>query len=214
MDQKQALKAIYANVMDDPSAQAIAHTYAEAFIKAVGTGNEPELLEEYTSFVEDVLASFPEYYQLLTSGILSQDEQLGLIDRVVGNKGSEIFVNFLRVLAKHDRLNLLPLILTESQLIHEKNSGRQRVEVTSAKELNESELKKIQEKLASTLSFEPIIVSKVNPELIGGIVIQIGDKVYDSSLRSRMKQLRDRLRQRSLHEIQSGRDRFCHPEGN
>jgi F-type H+-transporting ATPase subunit delta len=214
MDKKQAIKAIYANVMDDPSAQAIARVYAEAFISAVGTDKEVELVEEFTSLVEDILAEFPDFYQLLTSGILSQDEQLGLIDRVVGKKGTEIFVNFLRVLARHGRLDLLPAILKESQLIHEKNAGKQRVKVTSAKELNESEIKNIQDKLAASLPFTPIIMPEVNPDLIGGIVIQIGDKVYDSSLRSRLKQLRDRLRQRSLNEIQSGRDRFCHSEGN
>jgi len=214
MDKKQALKAIYANVMEDPAAETIARVYADAFINASGTDKEAELVEEFTSFVEDILAEFPDFYQLLTSGILSHDDQLGLIDRVVGKKGTEIFVNFLRVLARHGRLDLLPVILKESQLIHEKNSGKQRVKVTSAKKLNETELKNIQDKLAASLPFSPIIIAEVNPELIGGIVIQIGDKVYDSSLRSRLKQLRDRLRQRSLNEIQSGRDRFCHSEGN
>jgi F-type H+-transporting ATPase subunit delta len=49
---------------------------------------------------------------------------------------------------------------------------------------------------------------------LGGIVIRVGDTIYDSSLALRIKQLRERLRQRSLHEIQSGRDRFGHPEGD
>lgn len=214
MDKKQALKDIYSHVLDDPGAEAIARTYAEAFIKACGPGNEDELLEEYTSFMVDVLAQHPDFNEILTSGFLGPDELLEIIDRVIGNQGSKIFVNFLRVLIRHHRLELLAPILKESQLIHEKNSGKQRVEVTSAVELNEDQLKNIQDKLSAKLPFEPILVHKVNPDLIGGILIQIGDKVYDSSLQARLRQLKGRLSQRSLNEIQSGRDRFCHTEGN
>ncbi|MCA9036130.1 MAG: F0F1 ATP synthase subunit delta, partial [Planctomycetaceae bacterium] len=48
----------------------------------------------------------------------------------------------------------------------------------------------------------------------GGLIIQVGDTVYDSSLRSRLQQLRGRLVEKALNEIQSGRDRFSHTEGN
>ena len=55
-------------------------------------------------------------------------------------------------------------------------------------------------------------VAAVATLLIGGIVIRVADTVYDSSLATRVAQLRDRIQQRSLHEIQSGRDRFGTPE--
>jgi probable F420-dependent oxidoreductase len=62
--------------------------------------------------------------------------------------------------------------------------------------------------------FDAILETSQDPELIGGMVIQVGDTVYDASLKTRISQLRDRLRQRSLNEVQSGRDRFSHPEGD
>ena len=55
---------------------------------------------------------------------------------------------------------------------------------------------------------------QVDESLIGGLVIQVGDTVYDSSLRTRIKTLAGRLTERTLNEIQSGRDRFSHPEGD
>ncbi len=119
-------------------------------------------------------------------------------------------MNFLRVLARHDRLDLLPLILRESRLKHELASGKRRVQVRSARELTEEMKQRIRKQLAETLNFDPILETRVDPSLLGGVVIRIGDTVYDSTLRSRMKQLRERMRQRSLHEIQSGRDRFSH----
>ncbi len=80
--------------------------------------------------------------------------------------------------------------------------------------LSDQSRDRIRQRLAESLPFEPILETQVDPSLIGGIVIRVGDTVYDSSLATRVTQLRDRLQQRSLYEIQSGRDRFSSAEGN
>jgi F-type H+-transporting ATPase subunit delta len=118
------------------------------------------------------------------------------------------------VLARHDRLEILPLILSESRLRHEMLTGRKRVRVTSAQSLSDDRLATIRQQLDDALSFEPIVEPAVDESLLGGLIIQIEDTVYDSSLRTRLKQLRGRMRERSLHEIQSGRNRFSSPEGD
>ena len=63
------------------------------------------------------------------------------------------------------------------------------------------------------ITITPLVHSSVQIEY-QGLVIQVDDTVYDGSLRTRLKQLRGRLDNRSIHEIQSGRDRFSHPKGN
>ena len=123
-------------------------------------------------------------------------------------------MNFLRVLAKHDRLDLLPIIAEEAQLEFEKVTGRGRVQVTSAKPLSDEQLNNIIQSLKSKLSFDPIVEPRVDPTVLGGLVIQIGNVIHDGSIKTQIKSLRGRLQQRSLHEIQSGRDRFSSPEGN
>jgi len=202
------------SVLEDPSAQAVAKTYADAFLNAAAGVGIEAALEEFASLLEDVLGKYPDFEAVLLSGIVTRDEKIGLIDRVIAPFGSELFTNFLRVLAKHDRLELLPLILQESQLGHEARTGRRRVQVTSAQPLSATAQQKIQERLTQSLPFQPIVEAKTDSALLGGLVIQVGDTVFDGSLRTRLKQLRNRLRERSLHEIQSGRDRFSHSEGN
>lgn len=196
------------SVLEDPSSQAIARVYANAFLNA---GAE---LEEFASFVDDVLTANPEFDHLLTSGLLSRDEAIGIIDRVVGEHGSGAFANFLKVLAQHDRLGLLPQILEATRLENEKRNNQQRVHVLSAQPLDAAAIERVQAKIAEAFDFEPIIIPEVDPTLIGGLVIRVGNSVYDGSLRSRLNQLAKRLQQRSLHEIQSGRDRFGSPEGD
>jgi F-type H+-transporting ATPase subunit delta len=201
------------SVLEDPSTQAIANVYATSFLNAAGD-QAGDRLEEFTSFVNDVLNANPEFRTILISGVANQDEQVQIIDRVVGPHGSEFFANYLKVLVKHERLGLLPQILEATQLEFEKRNGQQRVQVVSVTPLDDAALGRVREKIASAFSFDPIIENVTDPKLLGGLVIRVNNKVYDGSLRSRLNQLAKRMQQGSLHEIQSGRDRFSHPEGD
>lgn len=206
------IKTRIESVMEDPSAGAIARTYADAFLNALPAGDVQVALDEFRSFVEDVLEKQPDFNRLLTSGIVGRDQKLTLIERIVAGRGSELFTNFLRVLARHDRLDLLPLILAQCGIEAEKRTGRKRVQVVTARALSESALNKVRDSLAAQFSIQPIVEPIVDPGILGGLRIRVGDTVYDGSLRARLTQLRHRVRERSLNEIQSGRDRFSHPE--
>jgi F-type H+-transporting ATPase subunit delta len=200
------------SVMEDPSAQALARTYADALLDASAASGTESVLEELGSFVDDVLLKVPALRDVFDSLVISRDEKIRLIDQVVAPRASEILTNFLRVLARHGRLELLPAILSEARVRYDMRQGRQRVQVISARPLDSQAENRIRNRLAESLPFQPILETQVDPSLIGGIVIRVGDTVYDSSLAMRIKQLRERLQQRSLHEIQSGRDRFGYPE--
>ncbi|MBQ18878.1 MAG: ATP synthase F1 subunit delta [Planctomycetaceae bacterium] len=202
------------SVMEDPSARAVARVYATALLDASAGVGVASTLEELGSFLSDVLDAHPGFADLLGSVAVGRDQKLAMIDRVVGPVGTPLFTSFLKTLARHDRLELLPLILDEAHRIDDRRSGRKRVEVTTATPLDPTVLESIRQRIDAAFTFSPILDPRIDPSLIGGMVIQVENTVYDSSLRTRMKQLRDRLRERSLHEIQSGRDRFSHPEGD
>ena len=117
-------------------------------------------------------------------------------------------------MARHDRLDLLPAILESVKLENEKRHNQRRVQVVSAQPLSDGALANVKAKLAGAFDFDPIIETQTDPKLIGGLVVRVGNSVYDGSLRSRLNQLAKRMQQGSLHEIQSGRDRFSTPEGD
>jgi F-type H+-transporting ATPase subunit delta len=201
------------SVMEDPSSQAVARTYADALLDAAGTGTDG-VLEELGSFVDDVLDKLPDLREIFFSRIVGREEKLRLIDRVFESRSSPIVANFLRVLVRHDRIELIPLIVREARLRHEVRSGRRRIQIKTAMPLSDQAQERLRTRLAQSLPFDPILETQVDPSLIGGIVIRVADTVYDSSLATRVAQLRERIQQRSLHEIQSGRDRFSSAEGN
>jgi F-type H+-transporting ATPase subunit delta len=202
------------HVLEDPSAKAVARVYAVAFLDAAASTGAQQPLEELTSLWDDVLSPNPQAVRLLTSEATSRDDKLGMIERAVAPHASELLTNFLRVLARHERLDLLPNILGEAWNEHEARSNQKRVTIRSALELTAEQLKQIQSRLEAALPYHPVLQPVHDPSMVGGLVIQVGDTVFDGSLRTRLKNLQDRLRERYLHEIQSGRDRFSSAEGN
>jgi F-type H+-transporting ATPase subunit delta len=80
--------------------------------------------------------------------------------------------------------------------------------VRAAAQLDDAQQNTLRDTLRSALSKEPILNIKVDPNLLGGMVVQVGDEVFDASVRTRIETLRKQLLASSSHEIQVRRDRF------
>ncbi len=199
-------------VLEDPGALAVATLYARSYLNAAESTGTSDAEEELVSFIDDVLAGHPEFRRVLTSDSVGRKDKLDLVNRVVAPRCSEFFANFLKVLIQHGRIELIDEIREVAARVREELAGHQRVQVRSAQPLTDSSRSRVVSQLRDKLGFEPILQESVDESLIGGLVIQVGDTVYDSSLRTRLKSLAGRLTERTLNEIQSGRDRFSHPE--
>lgn len=202
------------NVMEDPSAQSVAKVYAVAYLDSAGASGSDDAVSELSSFVDDVLSPNVQFDQLMRGSALGRDEKLQLIGRVVTGRATPLFTKFLKVLAHHGRVDLLRSIRQQVEIEHERRAGKRRISVSSAVELSPESVATIRSSLATSLGCDPILETRIDPSLIGGLVVRVGDTVYDGSLKTQVKQLRARLRERCLNEIQRGRDRFSHPEGN
>tara|TARA_R110002095_G_scaffold78106_3_gene67212 strand:+ start:5985 stop:6587 length:603 start_codon:yes stop_codon:yes gene_type:complete len=200
--------------MEDPGATSIAKVYAKAFLGSIKESDRDSAIKEFTEFLNVAITDNPAFGKILKSRSLNKDERLSLIDRVVAPHASELLTNFLRVLVRHERLDLLEQIFSQISKQRDSETGKKAVVVRSAFELSDDTLTSIKQRLSDTLGFSPVIKTSIDQSVIGGLVIQVDDTVYDGSLRTRLKQLRGRLSNRSIHEIQSGRDRFSHPAGN
>ena len=200
--------------MEDPGARSVAKVYSQAYLDAAGADGVSAALEELGSFVSDVLAVNPEFDHMLRTQELNVDSKLQLLEKVVVPRSTPLFANFIRVVGQHDRLDLLPLIHDLAVREVERRLGRRRVQVTSAAELSSETLESIRSSMATALSTQPILEARIDPTLLGGMMIRVGDTVYDGSLKTQMKQLRASLHERCLNEIQRGRDRFSHQDGN
>jgi F-type H+-transporting ATPase subunit delta len=210
---EEKLATRHVTVLEDPGAAQVARTYAAALLDAAGAESD-SVMQEYGEFIRDVLPKTPDLAKVLLSQSLGLDDTIALFDKAIAPHVSPLFANFLRVLAKHRRLNLFRLIFDLATREAEKRAGKQRFQVRSAAPLSKESLDELTAMLKAATKTEPIMEATVDPSLLGGLVVRIGDTVYDSSLRTRLKQMTGRLRERCINEIQRGRDRFSHSEGN
>lgn len=101
--------------------------------------------------------------------------------------------NLVRLMVEHGRLDLLPEVLAEYDRLADRASGVVRAEVISAVPLQRPLEEKITQELAGKLGGRVATVVKQDPEILGGLLIRIGDRVIDSSVRTRLQQLQAAL---------------------
>lgn len=199
----------------DVSQQRIARVYAEALLAAALKRNEAEnVLAELNALEQRVQRPNPIMAAFFTSGVISRDNKARTIRTVFENRSSELLVNFLLVLNDHDRLNLLRAIHAAYQKLLDERAGRMYVQVRSAVPLAGDQADKLRSELRATFQREPQLETRVDPELLGGLVVQLGDWVYDGSVRTRLQHLKNQILMESSHAIQGGRDRFSIKDGD
>jgi F-type H+-transporting ATPase subunit delta len=191
----QAIDARYAaDSNPDVSADQIGQVYAQSYIGALD--NNPELVgqavEEFDSFLTAYFDANPKFEEILSSRLVSTEDKLDIINRTV-TSGSPMFVNFLKVVAKHERMDCLRAIYRQMYLQYEKMIQRLPITITTAVEISDQEAEKIGQSLIAQIGGNPIIQRKVDPSLIGGVVIRVGDTVYDGSVATQLKKLRERI---------------------
>ena len=212
-DEREQRDAIEANAAaPEVGMERIATVYAEAFLGAAAKeGPIPERIDELDSLVADVLDRFPALETVLASALVSHEEKVGLVDRLLGSRASPHLLRFLKVVSRHGRLDCLRAIQREVHRGYERRQGRVSVRVTTATPLEDAAADRIVESLRKTLEGEPVLRRVVDPGVLGGVIVRVGDTVYDASLAAQLETLRQQIIDRSAHEIQSRRDRFRHP---
>ena len=123
-------------------------------------------------------------------------------------------VNFLKVVARHGRLDCLRAIHCQTHVLYDKLRNRIPVRLTTATPLEPRGGRTHRRKPASQARRRADLQQETDPSLIGGAVLRIGDTVYDGSVANQLQNLRQQMIDRSAHEIQSRRDRFRNPAGN
>jgi F-type H+-transporting ATPase subunit delta len=204
-----------AQIEADVGVEHIANVYANALLGATeGAGQTAAVLADFDAVVAEILDRFPKLEAVLASMLVSPEEKSALVDRVLDGRVSVVLVNFLKVVARHGRLDCLRAIHCQTHALYDKLRNRIPVRLTTATPLGPAAVEHIAESLRAKLGGEPVFQQDTDPGLIAGAVIRIGDTVYDGSVANQLQKLRQQVIQRTTHEIQSRRDRFRSPAGN
>ena len=204
-----------ASIEADVGMEHVGEVYAQAILDAAEAAGQTEaLVEEFDSFLTDVLDREPKFEAVICSTMISREEVSGALDRVLGGRASPLFVNFLKVLSRHGRLDCLRAIHRRLHALYDVLQNRVRVRLTTAQPIGTELASRIRIALRGKLQREPVLELAVDPKLIGGAVLRLGDTLYDSSIANQLQNLLQQMTDRSAHEIQSRRNRFRNSAGN
>jgi F-type H+-transporting ATPase subunit delta len=174
-------------------AEPLATVYAEALLAQVPTDAEAiEVAEELDGVVE-LLDTIEGFDELLTAALLSHADRCDIIERVFHGRISEPLEAALTVMGQAGRLGLLRTLRRVFRSALYRRQGKLEVTVVTAVLLDESQREHVVSALAETLSAEPVPTFQLDPGLLGGMVVRIGDNVYDASVRSDLTKLQRRL---------------------
>ncbi len=139
-------------------------------------------------------AQSAELRTFLASPAVTVEAKHSVIDRFIARLGaSKIIRNFLYVIADHRRTPLIPEILATFQQVIRQRQGVAEAEISSAVELSAGQKKELAATLARLTGKKIETKYSLDPALLGGAVVRIGDTIYDGSLRSRLNEMRSRL---------------------
>jgi F-type H+-transporting ATPase subunit delta len=197
-------------VFDDESPE-VTRSYAEALLNvAEQEGQAEAVLGELDELVDDVFRGRPEFAAILASPTLPAQEKDRILTKAFEGRALPTVVRFLRVLNRRDRLGQIGPIARQARVLWDRKQNRRPVSVRSAVPLDDAQREALRERIGRMIAATPLLTFEVDPTLIGGLVVQVGDDVYDASLRNRLQQLRHRLIEGKTYEIQSRRDQFSH----
>ncbi|TWT49707.1 ATP synthase subunit delta [Rubripirellula amarantea] len=181
----------------DTGAEQLGKTYARALIGAAqneGHGVADTVVEQLGRLVDEYIAGNPKLAAALRSPRVSENEKVRVIDRLLGGEFHPLLIKFLKVMATRDRLGFIAAVRTAADSILDDMMGRMVASVRTAVPLDDNLRAQIVDRLSFTMNRQVRLIESVDPALIGGMVIRVGDKVFDSSVANRLDAMAHRAR--------------------
>ena len=171
----------------------IARNYAETLLELARRAND---LDGWGKMIMDVASALEADESLrlfLETPRISADAKNELLGKAFQDRMPRVFVRFLQTLVKNRRQALIPEIAEEYRTLLDHVEGRVHAQVTVARESDDAERQLIAKELSRVLGKTVIPHLTVNPAILGGVVVRVGDEVMDGSVRRRLAKLRNTL---------------------
>jgi F-type H+-transporting ATPase subunit delta len=183
---------------------AVGRLYAEAMlVLAEERGQSEALLDELRELVE-FLDQNPKVEHFLSSLMVDEEGRARVLDDLFKSQASELLLDSLQVINRKGRLGQLRAIVESYRAALRDLRGWVDVKVRTAVPLDDAQRSRLQEALAASTGRKPALIERVDPALIGGLVVEVEGKKFDASVASRLQDLSEALLARASREIHSG----------
>jgi F-type H+-transporting ATPase subunit delta len=183
---------------------AVGRLYAEAMLGlAEERGQSDALLDELKELVE-FLDQNPKVEHFLASQMVDEEGRARVLDDLLRDQASDLLLDSLQVINRKGRLGQLRAIAESYRIALRDLRGWVDVHVRTAVPLDDAQRARLQDALAASTGRKPTLIERIDPSLIGGIVVEVAGKKFDASVASRLHDLSEALLARASREIHSG----------
>jgi F-type H+-transporting ATPase subunit delta len=175
---------------------AVDKVYAQSLFELAEKDGGPGALEILAGEAEELANIIREHRDLaefLNSRIISSKDKDRTLRTIFGGRVSDLMLRFLLVLNRKERLNRTLSILTACDQMMQERFGKVEVDLFTRFPLPQDQVERIRTKLQEALKREPIMHAYIDDQMIGGIRMQVGDKMIDASIASQLRRMRERL---------------------
>ena len=171
----------------------IARNYAQALFQAAEPGNQTERFAAVLEALVGAIEADERVRQALDSPRVPKPTKVRIVERALAEWAPERFVRFVVAVVRRGRQDMLGAISRQYQQLVDVKFNRVHASVTLARPADAALREEVQRRLSAALGKDVVPHFHENPALLGGVLVRVGDRVMDGSLRRRLKQLRRQM---------------------
>lgn len=164
--------------------------YAQALFELALDGGALQAVESDLKGLKSAYRDSVDLRRLLASPAFSADDKARGLDAVAAaGNAHPLTRKFIGLLARNRRASALPAVITGFEQLMAKHRGTVSAEVVSARPLTDIQLQTVTAAIRQALGRDPELETRVDPALLGGLKVRVGNRLFDSSLRTRLEQM-------------------------
>lgn len=172
-------------------ATGLAGRYATALFELAGDDGKLDEVAQDLATLDGMLRESDDFMRMIRSPVLARDEQVRAITAICEAAGlSDLTRRFVGMVASNRRLFALPAMIKAYRDVLAKSRGEERAEVVSAQELSDNQIQALNDALKKAVGSAVDVETRVDPGILGGLIVRVGSRMIDSSLRTKLSQLR------------------------
>ena len=173
----------------------VARRYAQALYQEAEAQGQVDAIDDGVGQLKELFETSRELRVLFESPIYSAEQKGNVVEKLFSDRMPALLTRFVRLLLDNQREALFPAVVKAYRALRDEQLGVVEAHVKTAAPLGAVEMRRLEVTLGKKTGKQVRIRQSVVPELIGGLVVRLGDTVYDGSVRHQLEQMRERLEQ-------------------
>lgn len=167
--------------------------YAEALLTLAKKAGDAEGWGALVRQIGDAIESDASLRQFLESPRISAAAKMGVLDKALGDRVPHMMLRWLQAVSRNRRLMMLPIIATEYDTLLDEGANRVHARLTFAQAPGDNDASDIAARLSTVLGKTVVPHVSIDPSVMGGVVVRVGDTIMDGSVRRRLQVMRRRM---------------------